>query len=381
MIKCGAYAGNSRQHFNFYRGFFVMQKDTLNNIHITAEQVLITPDELKSKYPLTDNLQQSIAQSRHTIADIIQGRDPRLLVVCGPCSIHDVDAALDYARHLKTVADELSDRLFLVMRVYFEKPRTTVGWKGLINDPHMDGTFDMEAGLHIARELLLQLTQIGLPLATEALDPNNPQYIGDLFSWSAIGARTTESQTHREMASGLSMPVGFKNGTDGSLSTAINAMRAAAMPHRFMGINQAGQVCLLQTQGNPWGHVILRGGKTPNYHADDVSACEAQMQKAGLRPSLMVDCSHGNSNKDYRRQSLVAESIIEQIKSGNRSITGVMLESHLHEGNQSSEQPRSAMDYGVSVTDACINWQTTETLLRHMHRELGDTLAARIAGE
>ncbi|MDG0799473.1 3-deoxy-7-phosphoheptulonate synthase [Pectobacterium punjabense] len=352
-----------------------MQKDSLNNINISAEQILITPDELKAKFPLNDAEQRDIAQARSTIADIIHGRDDRLLIVCGPCSIHDTDAALEYARRLQSLAAELSDRLYIVMRVYFEKPRTTVGWKGLINDPFMDGSFDVEAGLHIARGLLLELVNMGLPLATEALDPNSPQYLGDLFSWSAIGARTTESQTHREMASGLSMPVGFKNGTDGSLGTAINAMRAAAMPHRFVGINQIGQVCLLQTQGNVDGHVILRGGKKPNYSAQDVAECEKQMQEAGLRPALMIDCSHGNSNKDYRRQPLVVESAIEQIKAGNRSIIGLMLESHLNEGSQSSEQPRSDMRYGVSVTDACISWESTETLLRSVHQDLS---AARV---
>ncbi|MCL6366023.1 3-deoxy-7-phosphoheptulonate synthase [Pectobacterium carotovorum subsp. carotovorum] len=352
-----------------------MQKDSLNNINISAEQILITPDELKAKFPLNDAEQRDIAQARATIADIIHGRDDRLLIVCGPCSIHDTDAALEYARRLQSLAAELNDRLYIVMRVYFEKPRTTVGWKGLINDPFMDGSFDVEAGLHIARGLLLELVNMGLPLATEALDPNSPQYLGDLFSWSAIGARTTESQTHREMASGLSMPVGFKNGTDGSLGTAINAMRAAAMPHRFVGINQTGQVCLLQTQGNIDGHVILRGGKKPNYSAQDVAECEKQMQEAGLRPALMIDCSHGNSNKDYRRQPLVVESGIEQIKAGNRSIIGLMLESHLNEGSQSSEQPRSDMRYGVSVTDACISWESTETLLRSVHHDLS---AARV---
>lgn len=355
-----------------------MQKDALNNIHIADEQVLITPEELKKRFPLNSVLEQQIAASRQTISDIINGKDHRLLVVCGPCSIHDTDAALEYARHLKTLADQVGDQLYIVMRVYFEKPRTTVGWKGLINDPHMDNTFDMEGGLHIARQLLLNLVEMGLPLATEALDPNSPQYLGDLFSWSAIGARTTESQTHREMASGLSMPVGFKNGTDGSLGTAINAMRAAAMPHRFVGINQAGQVCLLQTQGNPDGHVILRGGKKPNYGPEDVAQCEKEMQQAGLRPSLMIDCSHGNSNKDFRRQSGVAESAVAQIKDGNRSIIGLMLESHLNEGNQSSEQPRSEMRYGVSVTDACINWETTESLLREIHQDLNGVLAARL---
>nr|ELR5252736.1 3-deoxy-7-phosphoheptulonate synthase [Providencia rettgeri] len=354
-----------------------MQKDVLNNVNIQDEQVLITPESLKQKYPLSHSSLHTIATSRQVIADIIHQRDPRLLVVCGPCSIHDVDAAIEYGERLKKLAEELSDSLYIVMRVYFEKPRTTVGWKGLISDPFMDGSFEMEKGLHIARDLLTSLVNMGLPLATEALDPNNPQYLGDLFSWSAIGARTTESQTHREMASGLSMPVGFKNGTDGSLSTAINALKAAAMPHRFMGINQSGQVCLLHTKGNSNGHVILRGGKKPNYEAEDIAACEVEMKKAGLAPSLMVDCSHGNSNKDYRRQPQVVDSIIEQIVNGNESITGIMLESHINEGNQTSEQARDMMKYGVSVTDACINWQTTETVLRNLHQALLPVLEQR----
>lgn len=354
-----------------------MQKDALNNVHITDEQILITPEQLKSEFPLNAAQQMQIEQSRQTIANIIAGRDPRLLVVCGPCSIHDPEAALEYARQFKTLSEQVSESLYLVMRVYFEKPRTTVGWKGLINDPHMDGSFDVEGGLKIARRLLVELVNLGLPLATEALDPNSPQYLGDLFSWSAIGARTTESQTHREMASGLSMPVGFKNGTDGSLGTAINAMRAASMPHRFVGINQAGQVCLLQTQGNPDGHVILRGGKTPNYGPLDVAKCEDDMRKAGLQPSLMIDCSHGNSNKDFRRQPGVAQSAIAQIKDGNRSIIGLMIESNLFEGNQSAEQPRSEMKYGVSVTDACIDWQTTEDLLKELHGDMLSVLATR----
>ncbi|EPH0465782.1 3-deoxy-7-phosphoheptulonate synthase AroF [Klebsiella quasipneumoniae] len=355
-----------------------MQKDALNNVHITDEHVLMTPEQLKAEFPLSVEQEAQIAHARETISDIIAGRDPRLLVVCGPCSIHDPEAAIEYARRFKALAAEVSDSLYLVMRVYFEKPRTTVGWKGLINDPHMDGSFDVEGGLKIARRLLVELVNMGLPLATEALDPNSPQYLGDLFSWSAIGARTTESQTHREMASGLSMPVGFKNGTDGSLATAINAMRAAAMPHRFVGINQAGQVCLLQTQGNPSGHVILRGGKAPNYGPDDVAKCEKEMAQAGLKPSLMVDCSHGNSNKDFRRQPAVAESVVAQIKDGNRSIIGLMIESNIHEGNQSSEQPREAMKYGVSVTDACISWETTDALLRELDKDLRGHLAARL---
>lgn len=356
----------------------VMLKDKLNNIRIENEQPLITPDEIKTLFPLNETLENQIAHSRQQIINILERKDPRLLIVCGPCSIHDPDAAIEYAHKLKQLSDELNQELFIVMRVYFEKPRTTVGWKGLINDPHMDSSFDIESGLKKARKLLLDITKIGLPIATEALDPNTPQYIGDLISWSAIGARTTESQTHREMASGLSMPVGFKNGTDGSLGVAINAMKSASMSHRFVGINQKGQVSVLQTQGNPHGHVILRGGKAPNYDADNVNLCEIEMQKSGLTPTLMIDCSHGNSNKDYRRQPLVVDSLIEQIKQGNKSIIGVMIESNLNEGNQSSELPRAQMKYGVSVTDACINWTTTEEVLRKMSHELADSLQQRI---
>lgn len=356
-----------------------MQKDAINNINICDEKILITPEKLKEKFPLSAEAEQTIKTSRQVVADIISGKDPRLLVICGPCSIHDPDAAIEYAQRLLALSDELNDKLFIVMRVYFEKPRTTVGWKGLINDPAMDGSFDVEKGLHIARQLLVKLVSLGLPLATEALDPNNPQYLGDLFSWAAIGARTTESQTHREMASGLSMPVGFKNGTDGSLTTAINAMKAAAMPHRFVGINQSGQVCLLQTHGNSHGHVILRGGKSPNYYAEHVLACEDEMKKAGLQPAIMVDCSHGNSNKDFRRQPLVADAIVEQLCQGNKSIIGMMLESNIHEGNQPSDQPRSQMKYGVSVTDACIDWHTTEALLRKMHHQLNSVLNCRLS--
>lgn len=354
-----------------------MEKDTLNNVHICSEQVLMTPNELKAKLPISEHALSYIQTARQTIADIIAGRDNRLLVVCGPCSIHDEKAALEYAHKLKKLHDELKDELYIVMRVYFEKPRTTVGWKGAINDPHMDGSFDVETGLQNARRLLIAISDMGLPTATEALDPISPQYLAELFSWSAIGARTTESQTHREMASGLSMPVGFKNGTDGSLSTAINAMKSASHSHRFMGINQQGQVALLQTQGNPDGHVILRGGKQPNYDSVAVALAEQDMIKAGLRPSLMVDCSHANSNKNHELQPLVAKNVSHQIQEGNKSIIGIMLESHLHGGNQSSEQPISQMRYGVSVTDACIDWPTTETLLRETAAELAPCLAER----
>ncbi|WP_305373921.1 3-deoxy-7-phosphoheptulonate synthase [Photobacterium leiognathi] len=355
-----------------------MQKDQLNNVHIEDESVLITPAKIKQNLPVSEQALSFVEQSRETIADIIHKRDHRLLVVCGPCSIHDVEQAKAYGQKLKQLAEELSDQLYIVMRVYFEKPRTTVGWKGLINDPHIDGSFAVEEGLHIGRQLLVDLVEEGIPLATEALDPISPQYLGDLFSWAAIGARTTESQTHREMASGLSMPVGFKNGTDGSLATAINAMQAAASGHKFMGINPEGQVALLNTQGNPDGHVILRGGKQTNYDSVSVRECENEMVASGLSPALMVDCSHANSRKDYRRQPLVAEDVIHQIREGNKSIIGLMIESHLNEGNQSADLPRDEMKYGVSITDACISWETTEQLLRQAHKELVPFLQDRI---
>ncbi|UGA54272.1 3-deoxy-7-phosphoheptulonate synthase [Vibrio sp. DW001] len=355
-----------------------MKKSTLSNINISDEQVLITPNELKQKLPLSDNARQFIQESRQTISNIIHKKDHRLLVVCGPCSIHDVDAAMEYAKRLKALSAELKDQIYIVMRVYFEKPRTTVGWKGLINDPQLDGTFDIEHGLHVGRKLLVDLAEMDIPLATEALDPISPQYLSDTFSWAAIGARTTESQTHREMASGLSMPIGFKNGTDGSLSTAINAMQAASSSHRFMGINTEGQVALLTTQGNSNGHVILRGGKQTNYDSVSVAECEGELAKYDLDAALMIDCSHANSRKDYRRQLLVAEDAISQIREGNKSIIGLMIESHLNEGNQPSDIPLKQMEYGVSITDACINWQSTEALLRNAHKELVPFLQDRV---
>lgn len=354
-----------------------MQKDTLNNINIRSEKIMITPAELKAKLPVSQPALDFIAGARQTLSNIIQRKDHRLLVVCGPCSIHDIDSAKEYATRLKKLHDEYSDSLYIVMRVYFEKPRTTVGWKGFINDPHLDGSFDIEHGLHQARELLCWLAELELPLATEALDPISPQYLAELFSWSAIGARTTESQTHREMASGLSMPVGFKNGTDGNLGTAINALKAAAESHAFMGINQQGQVALLVTQGNPDGHVILRGGKQPNYDSVNINLAEKAMTQAGLIPNLVVDCSHGNSNKDYSLQPLVTENVVRQIQEGNQSILGIMLESHLFAGNQSSEQPRGDMAYGMSITDACIDWDTTAELLARCHQQLLAPLKVR----
>ncbi|MBO9490201.1 3-deoxy-7-phosphoheptulonate synthase [Endozoicomonas sp. G2_1] len=349
----------------------------LNDIHVNSEQVLITPEQLRAELPLSENGRQYVLQARQVISDIIHKRDPRLLVISGPCSIHDIEAAKEYARFLKGLHDKYQDSLYIVMRVYFEKPRTTVGWKGLINDPHMDGSFDVETGLRKARELLIYLTELGLPLATEALDPISPQYLAELFSWSAIGARTTESQTHREMASGLSMPIGFKNGTNGSLGVAINAMQSAASSHRFMGINRQGQVALIKTSGNPDGHVILRGGKQPNYDSVNIAETEHELASNNLAQSIVVDCSHGNSNKDYRRQPLVAENVFNQICEGNRSIIGIMLESHLKAGNQSADLPENEREYGVSVTDACIDITATEALIEQAHNKLAQPLAAR----
>jgi len=352
-------------------------KNRLENVNISGEDVLVTPLQLKQEIPLPESARDSIKQSRREISDIIHHRDHRLLVVCGPCSIHDVDAAHEYAERLNALRQELSDDLYIVQRVYFEKPRTTIGWKGLINDPDINGSFDIEKGLRIARRLLVDFAAMGLPMGTEALDPISPQYLSEFFSWSAIGARTTESQTHREMASGLSMPVGFKNSTNGSLDTAVDALRASAAGHRFMGINERGQVAVIRTEGNPDGHIILRGGKTCNYDSVHVALAEQKIAEAGVNNALVVDCSHGNSQKDYSRQPLVARDVAGQILDGNRSIIGIMLESHLHAGNQPSTLPREEMRYGVSITDACIGWETTEELLRGLAERLGPVLRER----
>jgi 3-deoxy-7-phosphoheptulonate synthase len=356
-----------------------MQKDTVNNIHISSEEVMVTPSELSAELPVSDKALEGVIESRKVISDIIHGKDHRLLVVCGPCSIHDVEAAKEYALKLKELHESSKDTLYIVMRVYFEKPRTTTGWKGLINDPHLNDTFDIENGLRKARELLIWLADLGLPVATEALDPISPQYLAELFSWAAIGARTSESQTHREMASGLSMPVGFKNGTDGSLGIAINALKSAASGHRFMGINKEGQVSIIKTQGNPDGHIILRGGKQPNYDSVCVADCEAELNNAGINSSLVVDCSHANSAKDYRRQPLVAQNVVNQILEGNQSIIGLMLESHLKAGNQSStNKSLKDLEYGVSITDGCIDWQQTHDLIQQTRDRLITVLPMRL---
>ncbi len=344
----------------------------LDNLNVEQQEVLITPEQLKAQLPVSEAVRKAISNYRETVRNIVDRRDPRMLVVVGPCSIHDTDAAIEYAGRLKTLADDIAEQVFIVMRAYFEKPRSTVGWKGLINDPHLDDSFKVAEGLHIGRQLLLELSQMGLPLATEALDPITPQYMQDLISWSAIGARTTESQTHREMASGLSCPVGFKNGTDGSLGVAVNALESVANPHRFLGINPAGQVSVIQTKGNAHAHVVLRGGSSgPNYEPEHIQACEAALAKLGLTQSIMVDCSHANSNKDHKQQSVVVDSVLEQISQGNESITGLMIESHLSEGNQNINNA-DGLRYGVSITDACIDWDETDALLRNLAIQLAN---------
>jgi len=355
-----------------------MDTQAVENINIEAPEILITPAELKRDIPLTDKARQTVTDGRQVIENILAGRDHRVLVVVGPCSIHDLDAAHEYALRLKKLADKVSDSLFIVMRVYFEKPRTTVGWKGLINDPYMNDSFKITDGLHIGRKLLRDILEIGLPTATEALDPISPQYMQDLIAWSAIGARTTESQTHREMASGLSSSIGFKNGTDGGLTVAINALQSVANPHRFLGINSDGKVSIVTTKGNPNAHVVLRGGNgKPNYDSVSVSICEQELASANIKPNIMIDCSHANSNKDHNLQPLVLDNVTNQILEGNQSIIGVMLESHINGGNQKLSSNPEDMAYGVSVTDSCIDWQTTEKSLIEMADKLSEVLKSR----
>jgi len=354
-----------------------MSITNIDNTNIVAEKILTPPSELKKQLPMTEQAEQTVLQGRQAIRNILKGDDKRLIVVTGPCSIHDIKSAKEYATRLKALSDELSDTLLIVMRIYFEKPRTTIGWKGMINDPDLNGSFNVSAGLQQARELLLWMAELGLPVGTEALDPVTPQYLSDLFSWSAIGARTTESQTHREMASGLSTPVGFKNGTDGNLGVAINALHSVSATHHFLGINQQGQVVQLQTRGNTCGHLILRGGKKSNYDSVSIALGEKALADAGLPKNLMVDCSHGNSDKNPELQPLVANDVVQQILEGNTSIIGIMLESHLHKGNQSIPDDLSQLKYGVSVTDACIDWLTTEELLRNMAERLKPVLSQR----
>jgi|SRR5690554_5544931 len=355
-----------------------MTDSQLDDLNVVSQELLISPAELKRELPLTETARRVITEGRATIRNILDRKDHRIFVVIGPCSIHDVEAAKDYAARLKALAEEVSDSIYVVMRVYFEKPRTTVGWKGLINDPYLNDSFKIQEGLHIGRKLLLDIAELGLPTATEALDPISPQYLQDLISWSAIGARTTESQTHREMASGLSSAVGFKNGTDGGLTVAINALQSVSKPHRFLGINTEGQVSIIHTRGNTYGHVVLRGGNgKPNYDSVSVAMCEKELETAKVPCNIMVDCSHANSNKDHNLQSLVMDNVANQILDGNRSIIGLMVESNIGPGNQKIPADLNMLEYGVSITDACIDWPATEEALRSMHRKIRDTLAQR----
>ncbi|WP_100159463.1 3-deoxy-7-phosphoheptulonate synthase AroG [Proteus columbae] len=343
-----------------------------DDLKITQINELLPPVALLEKFPATDNAAFTVRHAREAIHQILAGKDDRLLVVIGPCSIHDPKAALEYAQRLSLIREELKDKLEIVMRVYFEKPRTTVGWKGLINDPHMDHTFDINEGLRIARNLLLTINDSGLPTAGEFLDMITPQYVADLMSWGAIGARTTESQVHRELSSGLSCPVGFKNGTDGTIKVAIDAINAAGSPHCFLSVTKWGHSAIVRTAGNKDCHIILRGGKEPNYSAKHVAAVKEGLKKAGLPQNVMVDFSHANSCKKFEKQMEVGTDICQQISAGEKALIGVMIESHLVEGSQSLESGEPLV-YGKSITDACIGWDDTETLLR----QLADAVAAR----
>ena len=355
-----------------------MTNINIDDLNLVSQEILISPEDLKAQLPLSSAAERRVTQGRLAVRNILDRQDHRLIVVVGPCSIHDPKAAIDYAHRLKKLADKVSDTLLIIMRVYFEKPRTTTGWKGLINDPHINDSFKIEEGLHVGRKLLLDIAEIGLPAATEALDPISPQYLQDLISWSAIGARTTESQTHREMASGLSSPVGFKNGTDGGLTVAINALQSVSNPHRFLGINGNGQVSIIRTRGNPYGHVVLRGGNgKPNYDSVSVTLCEKELAAAKVPTNIMIDCSHANSNKTHELQTLVIENVTHQIADGNTSIIGIMVESNIGAGSQKIPADLSKLEYGVSITDACIDWTTTEEALLNMHNSLKNVLPKR----
>ena len=352
----------------------------VDNLNVLSEETLITPDKLKEQIPLSEAVLATVSNGRIAIKNILSRSDPRLFLVVGPCSIHDVDAALDYANNLKKLADEVADTLFLVMRVYFEKPRTTVGWKGFINDPHLDDSFNITEGLLLGRKLLANLAELGIATSTEALDPISPQFLQDMISWSAIGARTTESQTHREMASGLSSSVGFKNGTDGGLEVAINALQSVSAPHRFLGINHQGEVSVIHTRGNQHAHIVLRGGggKT-NFDSQSIIECEQQLLKAKVPANIMVDCSHANSQKNYELQPEVLDDVTNQIIEGNQSIIGLMIESNIHAGNQKIPEDQSELAYGVSVTDACVDWETTAKMIRNLRVRVKDILPHRKA--
>jgi len=350
----------------------------IENINVDSQEILISPKALKEKIQISDAARKTVNTGRAAIENILDRKDHRIFIVVGPCSIHDTDAAIDYANRLKALADDVSDTLCLVMRVYFEKPRTTTGWKGLINDPHLNDSFKITEGLHLGRKLLMEIAEIGLPTATEALDPISPQYMHDLITWAAIGARTTESQTHREMASGLSSAVGFKNGTDGGLSVAINALKSVASPHRFLGVNAEGNVSVITTAGNSYSHVVLRGGDgKPNYDSVSIAMTEENLRSSGIAENIMVDCSHANSNKNHELQPLVVENVTNQILEGNKSIIGLMIESNINAGNQNITSDIKDLKYGVSITDSCMDWSTTEITIKKMHKKLKNSLFDR----
>ena len=338
--------------------------DQLSNLNVASQQLLPTPATICRELPVTTSAAATVSQSREALCNILNGSDKRLFVVVGPCSIHDLDAAHEYAQRLQKLSAEVADQLLLVMRVYFEKPRTTTGWKGLINDPRLDDSFHVEEGIRLARQLLIDIAELGLPAGTEALDPIMPQYLHDLITWTAIGARTTESQTHREMASGLSTPVGFKNGTDGNVAVAVNAMKSVSSPHHFLGINQDGLSAVIRTRGNDYGHVVLRGGYDgPNYESAQIRAVAQQLESAKLAQRIVVDCSHANSNKNPELQPQVMQACVDQVAAGDSPIVGLMIESNLSAGNQPIPADLGDLKYGVSITDGCVDWATTEAMI------------------
>jgi len=342
-----------------------------SNLRIRGITPVISPNDLKQVFPLSETNAADVARHRAEIQDILDHKSPRMMVVVGPCSIHDPLAAIEYAERLSALKEELADQLLLVMRVYFEKPRTTIGWKGLINDPDLNSTYQISKGLGVARRLLCAITDLGLPIASEMLDPVTPHYLADMISWGAIGARTTESQTHREMASGLYFPVGFKNGTDGGLQVAIDAMGAALHPHSFLGINNEGQSSIVRTEGNGDVHIVLRGGNDgPNYAPVYIEATRELLEQKDLKPTIMVDCSHANSNKDHLKQAEVLDSVLDQIANGENAISSLMIESNLEEGNQAIPENLNELRYGVSITDKCVSWGETEKMLRGAHKRL-----------
>lgn len=355
-----------------------MSRTRIHNVNIVSAKVLPSPAEMQKRIPMGRKAGRTVFAARQQIRDILDRRDPRLFAIVGPCSIHDVESGLDYAHKLKALSDRVSDTFLVVMRVYFEKPRTTVGWKGFINDPDLDDSFNISRGLDAGRRFLLRLAEMGLPAATEALDPITPQYIGDFIAWTAIGARTTESQKHREMASGLSTPVGFKNGTDGNVDVAVSALISVSRPHHFLGVTEGGRTAVFHTRGNPYAHLVLRGGARSNYHPADIARCENTLRAAGLPVNIMVDCSHGNSRRDPGRQLNVLASCVRQVLKGNQSIVGFMLESNLLAGKQDVPSDPARLRPGVSITDACLDWPATETAILRARDRLGD-LPARAA--